>query len=157
MTTETPEIETQVFKGSKRKLMLLVILGLLAVAGGGWFAWKHFHHAATPIVKAESQTVKWIIVNIPTVMSNLDSGPDRVRYVRVTARLEVEDGKAAGDIPARMPQILDAFQTCLHGIRPDELSGAGIYRLRETMFAQISNILAPLQVEDLFFTEVLVQ
>jgi len=97
------------------------------------------------------------LITIPTLVSNLDTGDGRARYVRISARLQVEDSKDTAKIGPLMPQIQDAFQTCLHGMRPDELTGAGIYRLRETMLAQISNILAPLSVHDLFFVEVLVQ
>ncbi|MBF0858887.1 flagellar basal body protein FliL [Gluconobacter sp. LMG 31484] len=158
MTTETPENETPVKKGGKRKIIILAVLACLLLAGGGAFAWKHFHHAATPSAKtAASQPVKWTTITIPTILSNLDSGTDRTRYVRIGARLEVEDSKNAANVSALMPQIQDAFQTCLHGMQPSELSGSGIYRLRETMLAQITNIVAPLRVRDLFFVEVLVQ
>lgn len=157
MTTETPENKTPVKKGGKRKIIILAMLACLLLAGGGAFAWKHFHHAATPTARTVSQPVKWTTITIPTILSNLDSGTDRTRYVRIGARLEVEDGKKAESVAALMPQIQDAFQTCLHGMQPAELSGSGIYRLRETMLAQITNIVAPLRVRDLFFVEVLVQ
>ena len=157
MTTETPENETPVKKGGKRKIIILAVLVCLLLAGGGAFAWKHFHHAATPAAKTAAQPVKWTTITIPTILSNLDSGSERTRYVRIGARLEVEDGKNAENVAALMPQIQDAFQTCLHGMQPSELSGSGIYRLRETMLAQITNIVAPLRVRDLFFVEVLVQ
>ena len=158
MTTETPENETPVKKGGKRKIIILAVLACLLLAGGGAFAWKHFHHAATPATRtASDKPVKWTTITIPTILSNLDSGSERTRYVRIGARLEVEDGKNAENVAALMPQIQDAFQTCLHGMQPSELSGSGIYRLRETMLAQITNIVAPLRVRDLFFVEVLVQ
>ncbi|GBR43612.1 flagellar FliL protein [Neokomagataea tanensis NBRC 106556] len=97
------------------------------------------------------------ILSIPTIMSNLDTGDGRARYVKITARVQTEGTPDAAKMALVMPQIQDAFQTCLHGMRPDEMEGVGIYRLRETMLVQIENIMAPLPVKDLFFVEVLVQ
>ncbi|OAG74101.1 flagellar FliL protein [Gluconobacter japonicus] len=136
--------------------MIAAILCVL-LAGGGAFAWQHFHHPASHPEKPASQPEKLTIITIPTMVSNLDTGEGRARYIRISARLQVEDSKDTAKIGPLMPQIQDAFQTCLHGMRPEELSGAGIYRLRETLLAQVSNILAPLPVRDLFFVELLVQ
>lgn len=136
--------------------MIAAILCVL-LAGGGAFAWQHFHHPASHPEKPTPQPEKLTIITIPTMVSNLDTGEGRARYIRISARLQVEDSKDTAKIGPLMPQIQDAFQTCLHGMRPEELSGAGIYRLRETLLAQVSNILAPLPVRDLFFVELLVQ
>ena len=136
--------------------MIAAILCVL-LAGGGAFAWQHFHHPASHPEKPASQPEKLTIITIPTMVSNLDTGEGRARYIRISARLQVEDSKDTAKIGPLMPQIQDAFQTCLHGMRPEELSGVGIYRLRETLLAQVSNILAPLPVRDLFFVELLVQ
>lgn len=136
--------------------MIAAILCVL-LAGGGAFAWQHFHHPASHPEKPTQQPEKLTIITIPTMVSNLDTGEGRARYIRISARLQVEDSKDTAKIGPLMPQIQDAFQTCLHGMRPEELSGAGIYRLRETLLAQVSNILAPLPVRDLFFVELLVQ
>lgn len=157
MTTETPELEIPAKAGGKRRIILIAAVLCAMLAGGGVFAWRHFQHPAFRPVKAASQPISLTLITIPTLVSNLDTGDGRARYVRISARLQVEDSKDTAKIGPLMPQIQDAFQTCLHGMRPDELTGAGIYRLRETMLAQISNILAPLSVRDLFFVEVLVQ
>ncbi|EHH68214.1 flagellar basal body-associated FliL family protein [Gluconobacter morbifer] len=154
---ESQETETTEKKGGRRRIMLLAGMICLLLLGGGAFAWRHFHHSAPSPVSAASRTVRWITIPIPPVLSNLDSGTGRIRYVRINAQLEIEDSKEATRISTLMPQIQDAFQTCLHGMRPEELAGSGIYRLRETMLVQITNIVAPLQVRNLFFAEVLVQ
>ncbi|GAN91438.1 flagellar basal body-associated protein FliL [Gluconobacter frateurii M-2] len=157
MTTETPELETSVKGGGKRRIIMIAAILCVLLAGGGAFAWQHFHHPASHPEKPASQPEKLTIITIPTMVSNLDTGEGRARYIRISARLQVEDSKDTAKIGPLMPQIQDAFQTCLHGMRPEELSGAGIYRLRETLLAQVSNILAPLPVRDLFFVELLVQ
>ncbi|GAD10181.1 flagellar basal body-associated FliL family protein [Gluconobacter sp. NFX36] len=157
MTTETPELETPAKGGGKRRIIMIAAILCVLLAGGGAFAWQHFHHPASHPEKLTPQPEKLTIITIPTMVSNLDTGEGRARYIRISARLQVEDSKDTAKIGPLMPQIQDAFQTCLHGMRPEELSGAGIYRLRETLLAQVSNILAPLPVRDLFFVELLVQ
>ncbi|MBS1050134.1 flagellar basal body-associated FliL family protein [Gluconobacter japonicus] len=157
MTTETPELETPAKGGGKRRIIMIAAILCVLLAGGGAFAWQHFHHPASHPGKPTPQPEKLTIITIPTMVSNLDTGEGRARYIRISARLQVEDSKDTAKIGPLMPQIQDAFQTCLHGMRPEELSGAGIYRLRETLLAQVSNILAPLPVRDLFFVELLVQ
>ncbi|MFT8353895.1 MAG: flagellar basal body-associated FliL family protein [Gluconobacter japonicus] len=157
MTTETPELETPAKGGGKRRIIMMAAILCVLLAGGGAFAWQHFHHPASHPEKPIPQPEKLTIITIPTMVSNLDTGEGRARYIRISARLQVEDSKDTAKIGPLMPQIQDAFQTCLHGMRPEELSGAGIYRLRETLLAQVSNILAPLPVRDLFFVELLVQ
>ncbi|MDI6653361.1 flagellar basal body-associated FliL family protein [Gluconobacter japonicus] len=157
MTTETPELETPAKGGGKRRIIMIAAILCVLLAGGGAFAWQHFHHPASHPEKPTPQPEKLTIITIPTMVSNLDTGEGRARYIRISARLQVEDSKDTAKIGPLMPQIQDAFQTCLHGMRPEELSGAGIYRLRETLLAQVSNILAPLPVRDLFFVELLVQ
>jgi len=157
VTTETPELETPAKGGGKRRIIMIAAILCVLLAGGGAFAWQHFHHPASHPEKPASQPEKLTIITIPTMVSNLDTGEGRARYIRISARLQVEDSKDTAKIGPLMPQIQDANQSCLHGMRPEELSGAGIYRLRETLLAQVSNILAPLPVRDLFFVELLVQ
>ncbi|GBR51093.1 flagellar FliL protein [Neokomagataea thailandica NBRC 106555] len=136
--------------------MFLLVSGgvIVALATLGVFGFQKFHRQ-TPV--HDEKKAALTIVSIPTIVSNLDTGDGRARYVKITARVQTQGAPDAAKMALLMPQIQDAFQTCLHGMRPDEMEGVGIYRLRETMLVQIENILAPLPVRDLFFVEVLVQ
>lgn len=154
MSTGPDTKEGTGMSGKKRKLLLVgaVIAVLLVVLGFVGFQKMHQPPPARDVKKPALT-----IVSIPTVVSNLDTGDGRARYVKITARVQTEGAPDAVKMALLMPQIQDAFQTCLHGMRPDEMEGVGLYRLRETMLVQIENILAPLPVKDLFFVEVLVQ
>ncbi len=153
--TTAPDMKDKArMSGKKRKFMLVgvalaVLLGVLGVVG--------FQKMHQPPPAREVKKPTLTILSIPTVVSNLDTGDGRARYVKITARVQTEGAPDAAKMALLMPQIQDAFQTCLHGMRPDEMEGVGIYRLRETMLVQIENILAPIPVKDLFFVEVLVQ
>jgi flagellar FliL protein len=57
-----------------------------------------------------------------------------------------------------MPRLLDLFQTYLRDMRPDELRGsAGTYRLREELIARADIAIAPAHVQNVLFTEMLIQ
>lgn len=139
----------------QRKKMPLVVgvLALLVIGGGGWFWWHKNHQGSMmkPVAPVP------YVMALPPLMSTLDNGSGRPSYVRVTAQLELSDQKDAPVVKDHLAEIQDLFQTYFHDTHPDELSGVGIYRLREAMLAQIGNILAPVSVRNLFFTELLVQ
>ena len=74
------------------------------------------------------------------------------------ARIEVPQATDAAVITADMPQILDALQTYLRGMRPEEVHGGeGTYRLKEALMNRIDIIAAPVQVLDVLFLEMVVQ
>jgi len=98
-----------------------------------------------------------VLVALPTIMSNLDTGGGPAQFVKVTAQLQIARGGDEAAVRAKMPQIQDVFQAYLHETRPEELSGAGLYRLREAMFRQVGNVVAPVVVTDLLFVELLTQ
>lgn len=158
MATEEPELIPQGKSSKKPKLLILMAaVAVLLLGGGGAFAWHHFHQSASHSKVPAADIIQPMNIVIPTIMSNLDSGDGRPRYVRVSARLQLADGRDAEKVLPLMPEIQNAFQSYLHETRPDELSGSGIYRLREALLTQIANIVAPIRVRDLFFVELLVQ
>ena len=141
--------------GSGRKKMLLTAVAvLLAISvGGSAYFWKTKHHAAPKVAVAASP----YNLPIPPMMAPLDGDSGHASYVRVTAQLQLASEQDADAVRQKLPQVEDLFQTYLHDTRPEELAGRGIYRLREALCAQISNVRAPIPVRDLFFTELLVQ
>lgn len=149
------ETESAAPKGGKRGLMLAIAAVLLAIGlGGGVYFWKSHHHAGVKKVVAK---VEPVTLAVPTMMASLNTGEDHAVFARLTAQIQFNSAQDAKTAEAHMSQIQDLFQTYLHDTRPDELQGSGIYRLREAMFAQLANVLAPVPVRDLFFTELLVQ
>ena len=57
-----------------------------------------------------------------------------------------------------MPRIQDLFQTYLREMHPDELRGsAGIYRLREELLARANIAVAPAHINNILFTQLLIQ
>jgi flagellar FliL protein len=97
-------------------------------------------------------------IELPEIIANLNTGGRRNSFVKLHARIELakEDDRAA--ITAVLPRLQDLFQTYLRETRPEELRGsAGTYRLREELIARANVAAAPARVNDVLFTELLVQ
>jgi flagellar FliL protein len=97
-------------------------------------------------------------VDLPEIVANLNAGARRTAFVRLKARLELTSKADEPAVLAALPRIQDLFQTYLRDMRPDELRGsAGSYRLREELMARANIAIAPSQVTEILFIELLVQ
>jgi flagellar FliL protein len=57
-----------------------------------------------------------------------------------------------------MPRVMDAFQTFLREVRPNDLEGsAGLYRMREELTKRVNLAVAPSKVNAVLFKEIVVQ
>jgi len=99
-----------------------------------------------------------ILVDIPDIVSNLDTGGRRASFIKMHVKIEVLGEDAAAKLQEQNARVLDIFQTYLRSTRPDELQGGeDTYRLREALMNRIDVALAPIQVQDVLFTSILVQ
>jgi len=142
----------------KRKLLLFAAVGvivLLLVVAGLWFGGILHHRRPVHVANVPEGPS---FIDIPDVVTNLDTGSRRAVFVKLKSKIEIAhaaDRKAVSDA---MPQILDSLQTYLRSMRPEELHGGeGTYRLREAMMTRIDAVAAPVQVTDVLFVEMLVQ
>ncbi|MGI4745267.1 MAG: flagellar basal body-associated FliL family protein [Janthinobacterium lividum] len=147
--------------GNRKPIVMIgaVVVLLAAVGAGLWFSGvlTHLTHHG---VKAGSAAIveKPVFVDLPDVVSNLDTGGRRASFIKLHAKLQVAHAADVVALQAAIPQILDIFQTYLRSMRPEELRGGeGTYRLREALMNRIDIVLAPVQLTDMLFTEVLVQ
>ena len=148
--------------GGKKKLLLLAIPLVLGVVGAGlWFggALPHLFGGSRPDAQAEQRAAGApIFVELPEMVANLNAGPHRSSFVKLTVRLELSKPADLAPFTAAQPRVLDLFQTYLREMRPQELRGSeGTYRLREALIARASLVAAPARVVDVLFTELLVQ
>ncbi len=144
--------------GKKRVLMIGAAMAVIALAAGLWFSGilKHARRQAAP--KAVAAVEAPVLIDLPDIVSNLDTGGHRATFIKLHAKIQVGHAAEAAALQAGMPQILDIFQSYLRSTRPEELRGGeGTYRLREALMNRIDMTLPPVQVTDLLFTEILVQ
>jgi flagellar protein FliL len=159
-TPEQPELEKK--SGGRRKLILLAVpVALLGVSAGLWFSGilprlLGMQHAEIPTEQATP--AKPIYVDLPELIANLNSNPQRPSYVKLTARLEVQKQEDVERVKLAMPGVQDLFLTYMREMRPQELRGsAGTYRLREELIARANLAAAPARITDVLFTQMLVQ
>lgn len=145
----------------RRKLILIVVTVfiLILVASGLWLSGLLQHHVNnTTRSHTASIAEQPTLINIPDIVTNLDNGARRAVFIKLKTKIEVANKNEQGAIDADMPRILDAFQTYLRSLHPEELHGGeGVYRLREAMLNRINVITNPVQVSDVLFVEMLVQ
>ena len=158
---ETPST-TEKPPGKRKLLLIIAAAGTLVVAilvVGLWFTGiipHRTHGSALP--QQAGLAEKSVLIDVPDIVTNLDSGSRRAVFVRLKAKIEVAHVADQAAIATNMPRILDAFQTYLRSMRPEELHGGeGTYRLREALMNRIDVIATPVQVLDVLFVEMLIQ
>jgi len=149
--------------GGKKKLILMAAPVLLIGALAGlWFSgllpgWLGMKHADPHEQEAAKPTVP-IFVDLPDMIANLSTAPNKPSYIKLQARLEVSRPEDVEKIKQAMPRLQDIFQTYLREMRPEELRGSpGIYRLREELLGRSNVAVAPVRVNDILFTQLLIQ
>jgi len=154
--------EPQPSAAGRRKLILLAVpVVLLGIGAGVWFSGVvprllGTQHAAK--TEEAAKPAAPIYVELPELIANLNSNPQRPNYVKLTARLEVAQQADTERVKAALPRLQDLFLTYMREMRPQELRGsAGTYRLREELIARANLAAAPAHVTDILFTQMLVQ
>lgn len=148
--------------GGKKKLMmiggLVVVLG--GAGGGLWFTGilpKLLGHGKPEHVEEAKPAVPTFF-DLPEIIANLDAGPRRTSFVKTKVKLQLAKPDDAALATQALPKLQDLLQTYLREMRPEELrGGVGIYRLREELLARASLALPPGTVQDVLFTEMIVQ
>ncbi|MEZ5863668.1 MAG: flagellar basal body-associated FliL family protein [Geminicoccaceae bacterium] len=95
---------------------------------------------------------------MPDVLVNLQSGGQRIRFLKLRAALEVGSEDVATRVEALMPRIMDSFQLYLRALTVEEVSGSGgLQRLKEELAARVNYAVQPTRVDDVLVKEMLVQ
>jgi flagellar FliL protein len=156
--------ETPPKKAGKTKLILLIAIPVvLLLAGAGlWFSGilphalgmnKHEEHA-----EEAAKPVPPSYVDVPEMVANLNSTNHKPSYVKLTVRIEVARPEDGEKVRAALPRLQDMMQTYLREMRPEELRGsAGTYRLREELLVRANAAVAPAKINDVLFTQMLIQ
>jgi flagellar FliL protein len=144
-------------------LALIVAVPLLLIGGGAaayflFFA-KSEDAAATAARAEDAKPPKaMVFYNLPELLVNLNSQGRRSSFLKISLSFELADAADIPRIEAVLPRIVDAFQTYLRELRPEDLRGsAGLYRLREELLARVNTSAQPARVNDVLFKEMLIQ
>jgi flagellar FliL protein len=97
-------------------------------------------------------------LEIPDISVNLADTGGKPSYLRLKVQLELANQSDLASVEAVMPRVVDQFQTYLRELRVRDLRGsAGIYRLQMELLTRVNAAVAPVEVKDVLFQEILIQ
>lgn len=126
---------------------------LIAALAGGIYALRLF---AAPQAAAPAPVPHY--VEVPDMMVNLRTVGGERRYLKVRVTIEAASSKDAAAIEARLPAIIDGFQSFLRELRPEDLGGAsGTYRIKEELMIRVNRAVQPGRASDVLVQELIQQ
>ena len=158
--------------GRKRGSKRLIIVGLAALLlMVGTAAALYFSGIASTLLgKGEEKVEKKVEAppappkvavfydDLPDMLVNLNTGTRKSSFLKLHVSLQIEGEEDKAKIKLVQARIIDTFQTYLRELRLEDLKGsAGLYRLREELLMRANAAVAPVKVDDVLFTEMLVQ
>lgn len=96
-------------------------------------------------------------VEVPAMTVNLRTKGGERRYLKVQVVIEAASREDAAAIKARLPAVIDGFQSYLRALYPQDLGGAsGTYRIKEELMVRI-NRAGPGRASDVLVQELIQQ
>jgi flagellar FliL protein len=151
---------------SKTLMIIIVSVVLLfmgAVGGGFFILWNKISQlpqdpaTVEEVPVEEEENAIGPLYSLDTMIVNLaDRGGKR--YLRVTMALELSDPEAMTTIESRLPQVRDAILMILPTKKYEDVSTTeGKIALRKQIMEKINSLMTKGQVNNLYFTEFVVQ
>jgi len=135
----------------------VIAIGLGAAFFLGVFGGKEEKKDAHEEARAEAEHA--VFFDMPELLVNMTGGGEKQQnFLKLSLSLELPNAEATPKVQAAMPRIIDSAQVFLRELRLDDLQGsAGMLRLREELMRRINAAVAPVEVRDVLFKEIIVQ
>jgi len=153
-------------KKSNKKLIIIIAAAVLVLALVGAGAFFFLSKSSGEEVKEEVVALdehgnpinKTVYYTLPEFLVNLNSSGKSSQFLKTTVVLEVAKATDVPMIESNLPRVVDSINTYLRELRSSDLAGsAGIQRLREEILLRVNKAIAPTQVNDVLFKEIVVQ
>jgi flagellar FliL protein len=151
-------------KKSKKKLIIIAVAALVLIGGGvGGFLMmgkggEHKEAGAVELDEHGKPINTAVYYTMPEFLVNLNSSGKSSIFLKTTVVLEVAKQTDVPLIESNLPRIVDGINTYLRELRASDLAGsAGIQRLREEILLRVNKAIAPTQINDVLFKEIVVQ
>jgi flagellar FliL protein len=158
--------------GGSKKLLVIVGLALFLVVGGS--AAAYFTGLLQPVIDmisggyeapaegtendADVTSGESYFKSMEDLIVNLNTGGKKSVFLNMKVSLELSSQADGDKVELLMPRVTDYFQVYLRELRVEDLKGsAGMYRLREELLARVRAAVAPIQVRDVLFKQILIQ
>lgn len=148
--------DTENTKSSSMKLILTVALTVLLAGGGGFFAYTKFFKKDTD-AHAQAKGSEPVIQEVETFLVNL-SDPGGKRYLKLTMKARLSGKELQEEFVSRTFEIRDAIIMLLSSkefreiAKPEDKA-----TLKQEIIFQLNRLVKKGQVQDIYFTEFLVQ
>ncbi|GLS85202.1 flagellar basal body protein FliL [Cypionkella aquatica] len=153
--TEQPQ-EAATKKGSKKPLIIGLVLGLLMAGGGFYASWSGLilgsgdGHAADEAAPNPLPDISFVPVD--SVIVSIGPGEDG-RHLRFTSQLEVA-GPRTAEVTSLLPRIVDVMNSYLRALDANEFDDpAALVRMRAQLLRRIQIVTGENRVRDLLVTE----
>ena len=169
-TEEEEDLEVSedapVKSGGKKKLIIfiaIVVVLLLAIAAGLYFSGVAQvllggHKKAAVVAAPPPPPAVPSFHDLPDLLVNLNTNGRKASYLKLTISLQIDNKLDDPKVDAALPRILDTCQVYMRELRFEDLKGsAGLYRLREELLMRISQVMAPVKIDDVLFKEMVIQ
>lgn len=150
-------------KKSNKKIILAALLFVSVIVGGiTVFILKGKKaEEAAQVVGGEKKIQEAnlpIFTEMDEMIINLNTEGKNISFMKIKVTLEVKDKENLEVIKKLEPRIKDVMQVYLRELRPSEVQGSvGIYRLREEILLRINKVVYPAEIQDILFSNILVQ
>ncbi|MFO7761328.1 MAG: flagellar basal body-associated FliL family protein [Thermodesulfobacteriota bacterium] len=163
-TEQTENIEEP---KKKSKLIFFVIIGvvLMLIAGGGFFAYTEFFSSPLDREKGENgqpvdeealKPVGDMFTLEPFVVNLAD--PQGDRYLKLKISMEVKEPKAVQRAEKLSPRLRDIVIMMISSLAFEEvMTPEGKLRIREELRTRFNRVLKPYKVENIYFSEFVIQ
>lgn len=151
-------------KTKGKRLMLIVALLVLLLLGAG--AGAYVSGLLDPLlevqIKKDPEEVFEVapayFLPLEGITVSLRSSSSKPRFLKLEITLELANEGDQQIVTDVMPRVVDNFQAFLRELRVEELEGSqGIYRIREELLRRTNDAVAPVTVQDILFTDILIQ
>jgi flagellar FliL protein len=144
-------------------MISIAVLFMATVGAGFYILWNKISQMPVDpsmveeIQVEEEENVIGPLYTLDTMIVNLaDHGGKR--YLRITMALELSEPDAISTIESRLPQIRDAVLMILPSKKYDDVSTTeGKITLRNEVMEKINSLMTKGQVNNIYFTEFVVQ
>lgn len=155
--------------GGSSKLIIIILLAIILVGGAAAGAFFLMGDDSDDDAAVEEAAAKEgepagppkpsaYFYEVPEILVNLASTGSATRYLKLKINLEVSTEEDLAQLEILLPRVIDDFQLYLRQLRVEDLNGSsGIYRLKEDLLLRANQAVAPLQINNVLFKEILVQ
>ncbi|MDP6604452.1 MAG: flagellar basal body-associated FliL family protein [Rhodospirillales bacterium] len=166
--------ESQPKKGGKKTLFIIIGVAVLLLLGVGGALFVFLPDSATettvedevegepeeplPAEEVVLAPPVGIFYELPELLVDMNDISKRTAFLRLKLTLALAEESDRVRAEKQTPRIVDQMLAYLREVRAEELYGsAGMHRLREELLKRAAIAMAPAKVEDVLFTEVLLQ